>query len=82
MKVTLRNDLHNTSVTVRPKGTTIVEVGNVRVHYAILSVGQARRAKKALCGVKGCVCSGDLGLRGPQDLSLHWDVDMIRWEVE
>lgn len=54
MQVTLTNDFHNTSVVVRPKSL-------------FLSSGQRRRAWSALCGIKGCTCSGILGTRGYQE---------------
>ena len=51
--ITLTNDFHNTSVTLRASGNK-------------LSRGQMLKAKRALC-CDGCGCSGDFGYRGPQD---------------
>jgi hypothetical protein len=53
--LTLTNDFHNTSVTLRVKG-------------GHLSAGQVARARRELCGVDDCTCSGDVGTRGPQYL--------------
>ena len=54
MKVTLTNDFHHTEVTLLLKSL-------------FPSSHQVRRAKTALCGVKGCTCSGVLGNRGAQN---------------
>lgn len=53
MSTTLRNDFHGTEVTLR------AEPGQV------LSLGQAARARRTLCGIAGCTCGNDLGMRGP-----------------
>jgi hypothetical protein len=52
MRVTLRNDFHNTEINV-----------NVTDPKGYLSVAQTRRVKDALCGITDCCC-GDV--RGPQ----------------
>ena len=56
-KITLRNDHHMTSVTLIPNDDS-------------LSAGQIRKAKKVLCGISDCQCSGTDGTRGPQDGNL------------
>lgn len=56
--ITLTNDFHGTSVNLRPDGA------------GQLSVSQVARARRTLCGVKGCTCGGDLGERGPGNPSV------------
>ena len=51
--ITLTNDFHGTQVTLRLQG-------------AFLSAGQEKKAWKSLCGIKGCTCSGPIGIRGAQ----------------
>jgi hypothetical protein len=58
--LTLTNDFHNTSVSLRVELTGF---------YAYLSPAQARRARRALCGVAGCTCGGTLGERGSAQLN-------------
>jgi len=58
---TLRNDFHNTEVRVR----AIAVDG-----WITLTPSQAERARKALCGIKECTCSGSAGTRGPQDIRI------------
>ena len=53
MLVTLRNEFHRTTTTIRPID------GRVS-HRA------GRNTWKHLCGVKGCVCGNILGSRGKQ----------------
>jgi hypothetical protein len=48
MKITLRNQFHNTR-------TVVIAESN-----QILSDSQVRRAEKALCGMKDCGCGGIL----------------------
>lgn len=50
--ITLRNNFHGTEY--RTKG-------------GYLSARTVKKIHKALCGVTGCMCSNDLGVRGPQD---------------
>lgn len=52
--ITLRNKFHNTSYTLQAK---------LRRE---LSRSQVLRARKALCGIAGCQCGGNLGERGSQ----------------
>ena len=58
MMVTLRNDFHNSQTRVR-----LGESGK-------LTQCQVERARRALCGVPTCLCSGPLGTRGPQDVAI------------
>ena len=56
MKITIRNSFHNSSVDLNIKGNYITQ-------------GQVKRARKVLCGIKGCLCGdGFLSQRGPQDM--------------
>ncbi len=55
MSIELINDFHNSAVRLRVRGIPCE-----------LSAGQVRRAKRTLCGVGGCLCSGILGTRGIQ----------------
>lgn len=52
MTITLKNDFHNTEITMRDK-------------CGRLSKAQVRRAKKILC-CNECKCSDEAGTRGPQ----------------
>ena len=60
--VELANDFHGTTCTIR------CEVLSHIYHTATIrpNLAQIKRAKKALCGIAGCTCSGDAGTRGPQ----------------
>lgn len=60
--ITLTNDFHKTAVNLRVSGNS-------------LSASQIKRAKKVLCGVADCCCSGALGTRGTQ--SAH--VELVGW---
>ena len=62
MKITLTNDFHNTTV-------------NLVATAKRLNAKQVKRAKKALCGIDGCTCSDDLGMRGSQTviIRVNWD---------
>lgn len=61
-KITLSNDYHNTSVTLRVRNNT-------------LSPAQIRYARGVLCGISDCTCGNALGMRGPQewDVEYNWD---------
>lgn len=65
MLVTLRNDFHNTEVTLRAE--VLSHIWHTATIYP--SKAQAKRAKKVLCGISGCTCSNDFGTRGPQALA-------------
>ena len=51
----IRNDFHGSEVTL-----SLPQQGGV------LSAGQVRKARRALCGMAGCTCGGLIGERGPQ----------------
>jgi hypothetical protein len=50
--VVLKNDFHNSSVTIRVPAD------------GVLSIGQTKRINRELCGIKECTCGG---IRGEQD---------------
>jgi hypothetical protein len=52
MQITLTNDFHNTTVTIRAASLPHT-----------MTVSQTRRVRNALCGRSGCKCGG---VRGPQ----------------
>ena len=52
--VTLKNDFHRTAYTLRTR------------LYKPLSPAQIKRCRQILCGIPGCACAGDMGVRGPQ----------------
>ena len=52
--ITLRNDFHHTTATVRPAKDGYV------------SERAMRRAARALCPLSDCTCAGECGTRGPQ----------------
>jgi hypothetical protein len=56
-KLTLTNDFHHTSVNVQATDAGAPGVSR-------LSKSQAAKCFKALCGVAGCTCGGELGERG------------------
>jgi hypothetical protein len=58
--ITLRNDFHDTETRVRVK---LEGMGN-----PVITKSQARRARRALCGIDTCTCCNAIGLRGPQYL--------------
>ena len=60
MKITLYNDFHNTSIALYAKGNK-------------LTIGQVKKAQKELCGIAGCCCSGEFGVRGQQDWHIELD---------
>lgn len=63
--ITLTNDFHRTSVTLRVDVTQ--HPGNPEYLVGKLSAGQVKKARKALCPSKECSCSqGDAGTRGMQ----------------
>lgn len=68
-KITLTNSFHGTEVAL------IVRDGE-------LSPRQIRRAKRELCGVRGCSCSDDLGIRGAQEveIEIYW-TDAVRARI-
>ena len=58
--VTLKNDYHNTEVTIRCEVLSHI-YGEVTITP---TVRQIERARKELCGSLNCECGG---IRGPQD---------------
>jgi hypothetical protein len=52
--IEITNSFHNTSIRLRPRN-------------GWLSLGQIKEARRALCGVDGCMCSNDAGMRGHQE---------------
>lgn len=59
MLVTLKNDFHRTTAKVRT---------------GKLSNATIKRVQKKLCGIKGCLCSGNLGIRGEQECIVNEDM--------
>ena len=53
--ITIRNDFHNTAVSLR------ANIGDE------ITVSQINRARSALCPVSCCTCGGPVGNRGLQD---------------
>ncbi len=66
--LTLTNDFHNTSVTLRV-GPSLT-----------LSARQVARSRRVLCGNHDCTCGGNAGERGPQ--FLNGDRIMLAWRSE
>jgi hypothetical protein len=64
MKITLTNNFHNTSVNINCE--VLSHIHNEATAYP--TAGQIKKAKKALCGIDGCTCSGEDGTRGRQEL--------------
>jgi hypothetical protein len=63
MLVTLKNDFHNTEVRL-----SCDLLSHDPYRYTIYpTISQIERAKRALCPVADCQCSGDCGTRGPQE---------------
>ncbi len=59
VSTTLRNDFHNTSAELKTR---------VRGGMCSLTTRQVCYYGSLLCGVDGCTCGDELGLRGPQEL--------------
>ena len=59
MKITLKNNFHNTQATVISRD-------------GIINTASLKRASHKLCGMDGCTCGG---IRGPQDVELRGDID-------
>lgn len=67
-KITLRNDFHNTEVTILTSADSPREAWE-EIQLGICahdpgSIRKARRIEKALCGMSDCRCGT---VRGPQD---------------
>jgi len=63
MRITLSNDFHNTRLRLA--------LGRDQT----LSARQVRRARRELCGIKGCLCGGTAGERGAQPATENGDGD-------
>ena len=66
MRMDIRNDFHNTEVTLVAKS----------VYKGVwhLTRSQVNRARRVLCGVAGCTCGGVLGQRGRDGLPAGIDI--------
>lgn len=64
-RITLTNDYHNSEVNL------LVDSGALNQGGAELSPTQISRARRELCGVDGCTCGDDLGMRGSQSVHVH-----------
>jgi len=62
MKITLKNDFHNTKVATTDKGLDSAVTYFFENNGKLNSTG--RRIKRALCGIEGCTCGNFLGIRG------------------
>jgi hypothetical protein len=60
--VTLTNDFHNSAVVLRCE--VLQHIHNELTIYP--TVYQIKRTKRKLCGIAGCTCSNDIGIRGKQ----------------
>jgi hypothetical protein len=79
--ITLTNDFHNTSATVRP--APIADGRYAGLHK--ISRRTTQRLQAELCGVAGCMCSGNFGERGGpllhvvnEDYDRNYIVDLSR----
>ena len=61
-KITLTNNFHHTSVTLRARRSP---------RGMVLSRRQVLRARRELCGCEGCTCGGPLGERGNQSVEVR-----------
>jgi hypothetical protein len=61
MKITLTNDFHNSKIVLRASKADPMRISEC----------QRQRAKRKLCGISDCLCSGPLGTRGKQEVSLE-----------
>jgi hypothetical protein len=66
MQVTITNDFHGTSATVRP---VLIETGRFAGMYKI-SRRTALRLRTELCGSTGCTSGGNFGERGGANLAV------------
>lgn len=66
--VTLRNDFHRTTATVRVEVRS-QNVSGYTERFAYLSPSQTRRVERKLCGIKGCTCGTVRGDQ-PSDVSV------------
>ena len=72
--LTLHNDWHNTSVTVRLAYATGIG------YYA--NKRQVARARRVLCPASTCTCGGNMGERGAQDCTAVYPISDRTMVVE
>ena len=67
MRITLTNDFHGTKCTLVTRENAPTRISET----------QRKKAKRTLCGMASCTCSGPFGYRGPQadcdGISDQWD---------
>lgn len=76
IKVILHNSFHNAFITLMAER---IDQGVVKISGA-----QERKARKALCGQKDCLCSGVAGIRDarlkhPMDMFMQGGDCLIEW---
>jgi hypothetical protein len=59
MNIRLKNDFHNSEVSIRPRKIT----GGRFADLYLITRSQALRARHILCGVRECTCGGNFGER-------------------
>lgn len=59
MKITLKNDFHNSEVSIRQRK---IAEGRFLGNY-LITRSQALRSRRILCGVSDCTCGGNFGER-------------------
>lgn len=64
--IELVNNFHNTRVTVMATSRVFDSDNDGYLTCCYIPKQQVKKAKKALCGISCCQCSGDLGIRGVQ----------------
>ena len=69
MKITMKNDYHNTQAEARPRAIA----GGRYTGYHRISKQVARRLYNQLCGSSDCTCGDTFGARGQQE----YTVDII-----
>ena len=74
--ITLFNDFHQTQVNLRP-----VPLEGDDGTIGKLSENQIKRARRILCGISGCICGNDLGMRGPQNYEIAPVIDRCTGQV-
>ncbi len=64
MRITLTNDFHNSSIILYVP--TLSHIHN-EIEVQSITKHQAAKARRKLCGIKGCTCGGAFGQRGRQE---------------
>lgn len=64
LSLTISNDFHDTQASVVARKTSYIAPDGGTIY--LISKRSTKRAWKALCGQKECVCSNSIGARGPQ----------------